>query len=306
MAKFKKILLTGINGQVGNALYPKLGSLGEVIAFDRKQLDLADADAIRSLVQSIKPDLIINPAAYTAVDKAESEPDLAYAINATAPGILAQEAAKLGALLVHYSTDYVFDGSKASPYVETDIPNPLGVYGATKLAGEQAILAAGGSHLIFRTSWVYGAYGKNFLRTIIRLATERDHLKIVVDQFGSPTSSESISDATISALKNWDESKNGLYHLVNTGETSWHGFAREIVTRYSELQAEKNWPSLKTAVENVSGITTAEYPTPAKRPANSRMEVAKLATNLGVTLPPWQLALEKVLTHSVFDLTTTA
>lgn len=300
MAKFKKILLTGINGQVGNALYPKLGSLGEVIAFDRKQLDLADADAIRSLVQSIKPDLIINPAAYTAVDKAESEPDLAYAINATAPGILAQEAAKLGALLVHYSTDYVFDGSKASPYVETDIPNPLGVYGATKLAGEQAILAAGGSHLIFRTSWVYGAYGKNFLRTIIRLATERDHLKIVADQFGSPTSSESISDATISALKNWDESKNGLYHLVNTGETSWHGFAQEIVTRYSELQAEKNWPSLKTTVENVSGIATAEYPTPAKRPANSRMEVAKLANNLGTTLPPWQLALDQILRHLSF------
>lgn len=295
MATFKKILLTGINGQVGHSLYPKLKSLGEVVALDRQQLDLSRPDHIREVVQHHKPDLIINPAAYTAVDKAESEPELAHAINGIAPGIFAEEAAKLNALLVHYSTDYVFDGAKATPYVETDETNPLSVYGASKLAGEKAIQAVGSSHLIFRTSWVYGAYGKNFMKTILRLAAERDSLRIVADQFGAPTSSDSIADATIAALQHWDLNKTGIYHLVNAGETSWHGFAQEIIRQYGNLAQDKGWPTLKSTVENVAGITTAEYPTPAHRPENSRMNTSKLHLGLRTSLPTWTEGLNQVM-----------
>lgn len=295
MAKFNKILLTGINGQVGNALSPKLQALGEVVALDRSQLDLSNPDSIRDVVRQIKPDLIINPAAYTAVDKAESEADLAHAINGIAPGVLAEEAAKLNALLVHYSTDYVFDGTKTAPYVETDETNPLSVYGASKLAGEKAIQSAGIPHLIFRTSWVYGAYGKNFMRTILRLAAERDSLRIVADQLGAPTSSNSIADATIAALQHWDPTKAGIYHLVNSGETSWHGFAQEIIKQYENLAQSKGWPALKTMVENVAGIKTEEYPTPAHRPENSRMETTKLSTGFGIQLAAWETALNSVL-----------
>jgi dTDP-4-dehydrorhamnose reductase len=295
MARFKKILLTGINGQVGYALYPKLASLGEIITLDRTQLDLFNPEAIRETVQAHRPDLIINPAAYTAVDKAESEPDIAYAINAIAPGILAEEAAKLGALIVHYSTDYVFDGTKKTPYIETDATNPISVYGKTKLAGEAAIGASGADHLIFRTSWVYGNHGNNFMKTILRLTTERDSLRIVSDQIGAPTSSDAIADATVSALIHWDNSKNGIYHLVNSGETSWHGFACEIVRQYNALKTDKGWPALRATIESISPITTSDYPTPAKRPANSRMDCSKLAEILKTHLPSWDTGLKSIL-----------
>lgn len=295
MAKFNKILLTGINGQVGHALYPKLQSMGEVVTLNRSQLDLSNTDSIRALVQQTKPDLIVNPAAYTAVDKAESEPDLAHAINGTAPGVLAEEAARSGALLVHYSTDYVFDGKKTDAYVETDATGPLSIYGASKLEGENAITAAGSAHLIFRTSWVYGAYGKNFMRTILRLATERDSLRIVADQFGAPTSSSSIADATIAALQAWDGSQSGIYHLVNSGETSWFSFAQEIVQQYEALRTQKGWQALAATAENIAGIATHEYPTPAPRPQNSRLCTTQLHRTFNVQLADWRVALADVL-----------
>lgn len=298
MANFSKILLTGINGQVGHALYPKLQTLGEVFALDRGQLDLTKPDAIREVIQRIKPDLIINPAAYTAVDKAESEPELAHAINASAPLVFAEEAAKLNALLVHYSTDYVFDGNKTSPYVEADETNPLSVYGTSKLAGEKAIQSVGAAHLIFRTSWVYGAYGKNFLRTILRLAAERESLNVVADQFGAPTSSDSIAKATIDTLQKWDPSKNGIYHLVNAGETSWHGFSQEIVRQYQSLQQKKNWPPLRVALDKIVGISTAEYPTPAHRPNNSRLNTEKLCSVFNTKLERWDHSLNELLIKS--------
>lgn len=301
MATFNKILLTGINGQVGHALYPKLQKLGEVIALDRNQLDLSKPAQIRKVVQNIQPDLIINPAAYTAVDKAETEPELAYAINGTAPGIFAEEAKKLGALLIHYSTDYVFDGTKTTPYVETDNPNPLNVYGSSKLAGEQAIQAVNSSYLIFRTSWVYGIYGKNFMSTILKLAKERDSLRIVSDQFGSPTSCETISDATILSLQQWQERKSGIYNLTNTGQTNWHGFAQEIINIYTKIidSKDNNTLALKTKLENVIGITTAEYPTPAYRPANSRMNTEKLQCTFDIQLSNWSDALKIVINNLI-------
>ncbi len=312
---FKKILLTGINGQVGHALQQQLAQRADITLFalNREQLDLSNTDQIRSVVREIKPDLIINPAAYTAVDKAESEPELAFAINATAVQTLAEEAAKLKALLVHYSTDYVFDGNKPGAdgaYKETDATNPLGVYGQSKLAGEQAIIAVSAAHLIFRTSWVYGAYGKNFFNTILRLAAERDALQIVADQFGAPTSSKSIADATMRVLNNLDycqSDSNGIYHMVNAGRTSWHGFATEIVAQYAQLtqgdgMTSANFnagfnPSLKLKVNsgNINAITTAQYPTPATRPINSSLDCTKLQNTFNTQLPPWQRALVDVL-----------
>jgi len=295
MPRFEKILLTGINGQVGHALQSTLATLGDVIGLDRSQLDLTDTSAIRRCIQQIKPDLIINPAAYTAVDKAESEPELAMAINGVAPGIIAEEAKKLGALLIHFSTDYVFDGAKVTPYVETDITNPLSVYGKTKLAGEEAIRAADTPHIIFRTSWVYGAYGKNFLRTILRLAMERDSLRIVGDQIGAPTSSTSIAETTVASLLNWHEDKSGTYHLTNSGDTSWYGFAQAIIEQYSFLQKLNGWSALRTAIEHVEAISTADYPTPAHRPANSRMDCSKLSQIFDIELEDWRSALVGVM-----------
>lgn len=295
MATFKKILLTGINGQVGYALYPKLQRLGEVIALDRHQLDLSRPDYIREVVQHHKPDLIINPAAYTAVDKAESEPELAYAINAQAPGILAEAAGAIGACLVHYSTDYVFDGRKTSPYVETDDTNPLSVYGASKLAGEQAIRDSGVTHLIFRTSWVYGNHGHNFLRTMLKLAAERDHLSVVADQIGAPTSSICIAEATIQAVKNWKDRKSGTYHLTNAGATSWHGFCQEIIAQYDSLCLPQGWPSLKVQPAQVSAIDTSAYPTAAVRPAYSLMSSQKLQAEFGIHLALWQTELSRIM-----------
>ena len=293
----KKILLTGVNGQVGHALQKKLSN-HQVFALNREQLDFSDKDAIRRVVRAIQPDLIINPAAYTAVDKAESEPDLAYAINAIAPQVLAEEAAELNAAMIHFSTDYVYDGSKIENYVETDAVNPLSVYGKSKLAGELAINAVGLPHLILRTSWVYGAYGKNFLKTIIRLASERESLRIVADQFGAPTSSESITDAVIELLNTWqplDTNQTGIYHFTNQGKTSWHGFSSEIVSEYNRLAANKSLQMLKANVENIEPITTADYPTPAARPANSTLSNQKLKQVFNVSLPSWQKGLQQVM-----------
>jgi dTDP-4-dehydrorhamnose reductase len=293
----KKILLTGVNGQVGHALKTKFLQ-DEVIALSRDQLDLTKTYDIRRVVREVKPNLIINPAAYTAVDKAESEPELANAINAVALQILAEEASRLNAALVHFSTDYVYDGTKNSPYVETDEINPISVYGKSKLAGEEAIRAVGLPHLILRTSWVYGAYGKNFLKTILRLATERDSLRIVADQFGAPTSSESIADAVVQLVNVWDtkqENQTGIYHFTNTGSTSWHGFSCEIVNEYNRLTEEKRWPALKVGAGGIVPITTADYPTPAARPANSRLDNIKLKQTFGVELPTWQAGLQQVM-----------
>lgn len=282
----RKILLTGKNGQVGWELQRTLASLGQVIALDSVALDLADADAIRRKVREIQPHIIVNPAAYTAVDKAETEPDLAMAINGFAPGILAEEAHKLNALLVHYSTDYIFDGSKSGAYAEDDIPCPLGVYGQTKLAGEQAIRAVGGDHLILRTSWVYGARGNNFLLTMLRLARERSELRIVDDQIGAPTWCRSLGEVTAQILaqlyapgvrKNDIGSVTGTYHLTSAGSISWHGFATEII-RGAGIQP----------APNLVPIPSHEYPTPAKRPKNSVLANNKLVQTFGLSAGNWQ------------------
>lgn len=293
----KKILLTGVNGQVGHALKSKLFNF-ELLALSREQLDLTKTHDIKRVVREIKPNIIINPAAYTAVDKAESEPDLAYAINATAAQILAEEAARLNAALIHFSTDYVYDGAKKSTYIETDAASPLGVYGKSKLAGEDAIRAVGLPHLILRTSWVYGAYGKNFLKTILRLAAERDSLRIVGDQFGAPTSSESIAEAIVKLITIWQpaqENQTGIVHFTNTGETTWHGFSCEIINEYNQLKVEKGWPALKVDVNNIAAISTTEYPTPAPRPANSRLNNDKLKQMFNIELPIWQQGLHQVM-----------
>lgn len=276
----KRILLTGRNGQVGWELQRTLTPLGEVLAFDRTELDLADRDQLVAVVREAKPDIIVNAAAYTAVDQAESDVDSAWAINATAPGILAEEAKRLGALLVHYSTDYVFDGRKDGAYTEDDTPNPLNVYGRSKLGGEQAIAAAGGRHLILRTSWVYGNRGHNFLRTMLRLAGERDELRIVDDQHGAPTWSRLIAEATAFALVRRDLPQ-GMFHLASRGETSWFGFAEEI---FANAGTGLRRP-------RVSSCTTADYPLPAQRPANSRLDSGRFAREAGLELPDWADAL---------------
>ncbi len=283
-----KILLTGSHGQVGWELRRTLACLGEVVALDSRAMDLTDVDAIRRVVQDVAPRIIVNPAAHTAVDKAESEVERAYAINATAPGILAEEAEKLGALLVHYSTDYVFDGSGETPWSEDDATGPLNVYGASKLAGEQAIQAACRRHLIFRTSWVYGARGANFLLTMRRLMRERPELKIVADQIGAPTWSRMLAEATalilaqqLSPARGADRPEPwGVYHMTNGGETSWHGFAAAI----QELDGGESKARLLP-------IPSSDYPTPARRPLNSRLNNDKLARVFGVRLPDWQQSL---------------
>jgi dTDP-4-dehydrorhamnose reductase len=278
-----RILLTGINGQVGWELQRTLAPLGEVIAADRSVLDLADTASIRPAVAALAPDLIVNPAAYTAVDKAESEPELAHAINAMAPG----ELADCGIPLVHFSTDYVFDGQKPGAYAEDDAPNPLGVYGATKLAGERAVQQAGIPHLVLRTSWVYGLRGRNFLLTMQRLARERDSLAVVDDQFGAPTWSRLIAEATALTVARWlDRSDpaadSGVYHLTCGGRTSWHGFTAAILTRQARTDEK---------LASLSAIPSSGYPTPAARPANSQLNCDKLAATFGVRLPDWETAL---------------
>ncbi|MBU0620497.1 MAG: dTDP-4-dehydrorhamnose reductase [Gammaproteobacteria bacterium] len=283
-----RILLTGKHGQVGWELQRALGTSADLTALDQDELDLADAEAIRRTVRELRPEIIINPAAYTAVDKAESDVDLAMAVNGIAPGVLGEEARKLGAAMVHYSTDYVFDGSKPSAYTEEDEPNPQSVYGSTKLFGERAVRASGCKHIILRTSWVYGVHGGNFVKTILRLAKERDELRIVADQFGAPTWARDIANATVLALtawqmSDWDAELGGLYHLTGGGRTNWHGFAEEIVQ-----QARKYDAALADKALVIKPIATHEYPVPAKRPANSVMANDRIRDTFGIVMPEWQ------------------
>ncbi len=288
-----RILLTGVNGQLGGDLFPMLQAMGTVAAPLRADLDLADARAIRRYVQKLMPDWIINPGAYTAVDNAESEPDLAYAINAEAPQVLGEEAARLGIPVVHFSTDYVFDGTGTRPWVETDATGPLGVYGASKLAGERALAASGAAHLIFRTSWVYGSRGKNFLLTILRLAQQKDEMRIVADQHGAPTWSRDLARMVVHIMSTFTprsgppgasasiEPVKGVYHAAGMGETTWFGFAEEFLRL-----AAASRPDTKFA--RLTPIATSEYPTPARRPANSRLNCKRLEQVFGFTMPRWQ------------------
>ncbi|MFC5694270.1 dTDP-4-dehydrorhamnose reductase [Pseudomonas sp. GCM10022186] len=283
-----KVLITGNNGQVARELQLSLAGKAEVVALGRDRLDLAQPGLIRQQVRAESPDLLINAAAYTAVDQAESEPEAAFAINATAPGVLAEEAAALGIPLFHYSTDYVYDGDKSAPYREDDPTNPLGAYGRSKLAGEQAIQAVGGAHLILRTSWVYSLHGRNFLLTMQRLLQEREELRVVDDQIGAPTWAGSIAQATARLVEQWQAGNRhwGVYHLTNQGETSWFGFASAIA---EELKAAGK------PCARLVAIPSSEYPTPTRRPLNSRMDGSKLARDWQVTLPDWQSALAECL-----------
>jgi dTDP-4-dehydrorhamnose reductase len=302
----RKILLTGKNGQLGDDLQHVLSRLGDVVATDRQQLDLSRPGEIRKLIREIHPTLIVNAAAYTAVDQAEKDEAAALAINSQAPAIMAEEAKKIGAALVHYSTDYVFDGSKNSPFDENDPTNPISVYGRTKLAGEQAVRDSGVDHLIFRTAWVYSTRGKNFLLTILRLATQREELRIVRDQIGAPTWSREIAGATAKALEQicnraegtaaWSE-RRGTYHMTAGGETNWYEFTRAILHEAAQAPNSAGWfRSATTGKElltrRVLPITTAEYPTPARRPAYSVLSNSKLNRTFGIQLPDWQQQLK--------------
>lgn len=293
----KKILLTGVNGQVGHALSTKLNQY-EVFALTRAQLDLTKLEDIKRVVRDIKPDIIINPAGYTAVDKAESEPELCFAVNTTAVKVLAEEAARLNAGLIHFSTDYVFDGEKQSPYQETDLVNPINTYGKSKLEGEQAIANVGLHYLILRTSWIYSTHGNNFLKTILRLAQSQNSLHVVCDQYGAPTSSQCIADGVLRILDTWQmnqEQQAGTYHLTNLGATNWHGFSLEIVNIYNNLRGQHAWPELKTKIEDIAAVTSQHYPTPAKRPANSRLDNSKIKQVFNVELANWQQGLQQVM-----------
>lgn len=291
-----RILLLGADGQVGWELRRALLPLGEVLPTSRAQADLADLPGLRALLEREQPDVIVNAAAYTAVDKAESEPELARRINADAPQVLADYAAAHGAWLVHYSTDYVFDGTKPEPYTESDTPNPLSVYGQTKRAGEEAIVASGCRHLILRTSWVYAVRGHNFAKTMLRLAAERDSLRVVADQIGAPTSAELIADVTALMLarlrrdEDLADRASGLYHLTAQGSTSWHGYAQFVLAA-----ATARGMALRCAPSAVQAIATADYPLPAPRPANSRLDCGKLQTTFDLVLPPWQVQVQRMI-----------
>lgn len=296
----ERILLTGAGGQVGRELARLLPSLGEVISPTRPEMDLGDAELVRRTIRRVRPRWIVNPGAYTAVDKAESEPEIARAVNAEAVQVMADEALSLGAAVVHFSTDYVFDGRKTEPYVESDATGPASVYGRTKLAGERALGESGAAHAIFRTSWVYGATGKNFLLTILRLARERETLRIVADQHGSPTWSRDLAEMTASFVERCEheagggdlrdavKERGGLYHASGSGYTTWHGFAQEAVRRARALE-----PGGRFA--EVEAITTAEFPTAAKRPANSRLRCARMEDRLGWRMMDWRESLGKVM-----------
>ena len=296
----RTILLLGRRGQVGRELERALAPAGRLIACDRGECDFERPDGLRDLVRRAAADVIVNAAAYTAVDRAESEPDAARRVNAEAVAVLAAEARSRGALLIHYSTDYVFDGTRAGWYVEDDPPRPLGVYGATKLEGERAAATAG-RHLVFRTSWVYAAHGHNFVRTMLRLAREREAIDVVDDQWGAPTGAALLADVTALAIERCrrpdTEPPAGVYHLVPRGETTWCGLARFILERARRLGLP-----LAAGPEAVRGIPTSAYPTAARRPANSRLSTAKIRSVLGVDLPPWEDGVAAVVTTLVADL----
>lgn len=295
------ILLFGKNGQVGFELQRALSPLGLVHAFGRQDCDLANLSQVREIVRQLSPDIIVNASAYTAVDKAESEPQVAYVINAAVPSALAEEAASIGALLVHYSTDYVFDGKRSGWYVEDDIPNPQSVYGASKLAGENGIAAVGCRNLIFRTSWVFGAHGGNFAKTILRLAKERESLNVIDDQYGAPTSAHLIADVTAQVIAQyWNEVNResfpyGIYHLVAAGETTWYDYAKYVIA-----YAEKAGIELRLKSSAIEAIPSINYPLPAPRPSNSKLDSGKLRKTFDLTLPDWHQdmmpVLEKIIT----------
>lgn len=294
-----KLLLLGKNGQVGWELQRALAPLGTVIAMDRHQADLSRPDTLAAVVEDVRPQVIVNAAAYTAVDKAESEVELASAVNAEAPARLAEAAHKVGARLVHYSTDYVFSGDKEGSYLETDTTGPTSVYGQTKLAGEQGVIAASARNFVFRTCWVYGRHGGNFVKTILRLAKERSELRVVADQIGAPTPAALIADVTAQVLGQVLRRPDlvpagGLYHLATAGETSWHGFARRIVAEAAALGAE-----LSLTPDAIEAIPTSGYPLPAPRPANSRLDCSKLQNAFNLYLPDWQAPLAQILSEIV-------
>lgn len=290
-----RILLTGKNGQVGFELQRALAPLGEVVAVGTADCDLSDANAIRTLMQRVQPQLVVNPAAYTAVDKAESDADKARAVNAVAPGVLGEEASRMGASVIHYSTDYVYDGSKDGLYTEADPVSPQSVYGQTKLDGERDLQAATPRHVILRTSWVVGAHGGNFAKTMLRLAGDRDELKVVADQFGAPTSASLIADVTAHIARQIlrdgaDGFPFGVYHLAAAGETSWHAYAQYVIG-----EAIGMGKALKATPERVLPIPASSYPTPARRPQNSRLDTHKLRETFGLHLPHWQDGVKHIL-----------
>ena len=291
-----KILLLGKNGQLGWELQRSLAPLGELVALDRHSQnlcgDLTNLQGLAQMVQALRPDLIVNAAAHTAVDKAESEPELARAINALAAGVLAQEANRIGAWLIHYSTDYVFDGSGNRPWNETDTPAPLSVYGQTKLEGERLIQAAGAKHLIFRTSWVYAARGGNFAKTMLRLAQERERLTVIDDQWGAPTGAELLADVTAHAIRHVLQRPQdaGIYHLAANGETTWNGYAKHVLDQAALAQ-----PAIKLVAKEVAAVLTSAFPTPARRPHNSRLDTGKLQATFGLRLPPWEQGVDRML-----------
>lgn len=290
----KKILIFGSQGQVGWELQQALASVGKITALDRKSADFSHPNILKDAIRSLKPDIIVNAAAYTAVDKAESEPECAMIVNGIAPGILAEEAKRLSAIFVHYSTDYIFDGCSTAPYREEDIPNPINIYGKTKLAGEAAIRAVGGHYLIFRTSWVYGMRGKNFLLTMLKLAKEKKELNIVMDQLGAPTWSRTIAQATrdilISTFSTLSGNKWGIYNLTASGQTTWHEFAKAIFN----LQQKKE--GLVFHFPQVIGIPSSQFPSPAQRPKYSVLSHDKITNAFPLLLPDWETALKQCLT----------
>jgi dTDP-4-dehydrorhamnose reductase len=295
-----KLLLLGRNGQVGWELQRSLAPLGELIALDRQGDaggqglcgDLSRLDELARTVRALRPDVIVNAAAHTAVDKAESEPDQARLLNALAPQVLAREAAQTGALLVHYSTDYVFDGSGSAARTETEATAPLSVYGSSKLEGEQLIQASGCRHLIFRTSWVYAARGGNFAKTMLRLAQEREALSVIDDQWGAPTGADLIADVTAHAIRQLQRQPGdqGLYHLVAGGETTWHAYASHVIARARELAPDRPWK-----VQRIAAVPTSAFPTPAQRPHNSRLNTDRLQQTFGLRLPHWQAGVDRML-----------
>ncbi len=290
------ILLFGKGGQVGWELQRSLSLLGTVTALDFDSTehcgDFSRPESVAETVRALRPDVIVNAAAHTAVDKAESEPEFARTLNAATPGLLAEEAARLGALLVHYSTDYVFDGSGTRPWAETDAPAPLSVYGRTKLEGEQRIQASGARHLILRTSWVYAARGGNFAKTMLRLAQERDRLTVIDDQWGAPTGADLLADATAHAIRHLQRRPEdaGLYHLVAAGETNWHAYARYVIEHAQRIR-----PELKITAREVAAVPTSAFPTPAVRPHNSRLDTRRFQSTFGLVLPHWQAGIARML-----------